>query len=117
MKRKAGRVTPGEVATFLMLEPRFPRSLLFCLREADQRLASIRAPGDKAFPPLRCQARLAALEAFLVSRDVEDEDLHALLTQVVDETALVCSELRQELFQPPVRPAAVPLPARSRAEA
>jgi uncharacterized alpha-E superfamily protein len=117
MKRKAGRVTPGEVATFLILEPRFPRSLLFCLREADQRLASIRAPGDQAFPPLRCQARLTALEAFLVSCDVEEEDLHALLTQVVDETALVCSELRQELFQPPVRPAAVPLPGRPRLEA
>ena len=65
MKRKAGRVTPGEVATFLMLEPRFPRSLAFCVREADQRLASIRSPGDEAFPPLRCQARLAALETFL----------------------------------------------------
>lgn len=117
MKRKAGRVTPGEVATFLMIEPRFPRSLLFCLREADQRLASIRAPGDQAFPPLRCQARVAALEAFLVSRDVEEEDLHALLTRVVDETALVCSELRQELFEPPARPAAVPLPGRFRVEA
>ena len=112
MKRKAGRVTPGEVAAFLMLEPRFPRSLLFCLREADQRLASIRVPGDQAFPPLRCQARLAALETFLVSRRVESEDLHDLLTQVVDETALVCSELRQELFQPPVHPAPVSLPAR-----
>jgi len=118
MKRKAGRVTPGEVAAFLMLEPRFPRSLVFSLREADQRLASIRAPGDQAFPPLRCQTRLAALETFLTSRQVESEDLHDLLTQVVDETALVCSELRQELFQQQVPPPrTVILPARPRAEA
>ncbi|HZJ55679.1 MAG TPA: alpha-E domain-containing protein [Myxococcaceae bacterium] len=103
MKRKAGRVTPGEVATFLMLEPRFPRSLVFCLGEADQRLASIRSPGDEAFPPLRCQARLAALESFLASRRVPDEDLHALLTRVVDEIAAICSELHEELFQAPQR--------------
>jgi uncharacterized alpha-E superfamily protein len=104
MKRKAGRVTPGEVATFLTLEPRFPRSLLFCLRAADQRLARIRVPGDQAFPPLRCQTRLAALERFLVSHRVETEDLHQLLTQVVDETATICTELREELFQQALRP-------------
>ncbi len=101
-------MTPGEVATFLMLEPRFPRSLVFCLHEADQRLASVRTPGDQAFPALRCQARLAALETFLASRRVKDEDLHALLTQVVDETAAICGELHQELFAAPqrARPAA-----------
>ncbi|RPH70109.1 MAG: alpha-E domain-containing protein [Myxococcaceae bacterium] len=103
MKRKAGRVTPGEVATFLILEQRFPRSLVFCLQEADQRLASIRSPGDEAFPPLRCQARLAALATFLASRRVPDEDLHALLTRVVDETAAICGELHEELFQAPQR--------------
>jgi len=117
MKRKAGRVTPGEVATFLMLEPRFPRSLVFCLREADQRLASIRSPGDEAFPPLRCQARLAALETFLGSRRVEDEDLHALLTHVVDETAAICGELHEELFRAPPRPWPVAHAEQSRAEA
>ncbi|MGZ6078995.1 MAG: alpha-E domain-containing protein [Myxococcaceae bacterium] len=103
MKRKAGRVSPGEVAAFLMLEPRFPRSLVFCLHEADLRLASIRVPGDQAFPQLRCQARLAALETFLSSRTVATEDLHALLTHVVDETAAICGDLRQELFQHAVR--------------
>lgn len=98
MKRKAGRVTPGEVATFLMLEPRFPRSLVFCLHEADQRLASIRVPGDQAFPPLRCQARLAALETSLASRRVEADDLHALLTHVVDETAAIAGVIGNELL-------------------
>ena len=96
-------VTPGEVATFLMLEQRFPRSLVFCLQEADQRLASIRSPGDEAFPPLRCQARLAALATFFASRRAPDEDLHALLTHVVDETAAICGELHEELFQAPQR--------------
>ncbi|HVP61546.1 MAG TPA: alpha-E domain-containing protein [Myxococcaceae bacterium] len=117
MKRKAGRVTPGEVAAFLMLEPRFPRSLVFCLRESDQRLASIRVPGDQAFPPLRCQARLAALETFLASRRVETEDLHVLLTHVVDETAAICGELHQELFQAPQRAWPAPSVERPRAEA
>ncbi len=117
MKRQAGRVSPGEVATFLMLEPRFPRSLVFCLHEAGQRLASIRTPGDQSFPPLRCQARLAALETFLASRRVGDEDLHALLTQVVDETAAICGELHQELFEAPQRDRPAPGAERPWAEA
>jgi hypothetical protein len=32
---------------------------------------------------------------------VEAEDLHQLLTHVVDETATICAELHQELFQQP----------------
>jgi len=90
---------------------------VFCLREADQRLASIRSPGDEAFPPLRCQARLAALETFLGSRRVEDEDLHALLTHVVDETAAICGELHEELFRAPPRPLPVARGEQPHAEA
>jgi len=117
MKRRAGRVTPAEVANFLIREPRFPRSLAFCLREADQRLASIRAPDERSLPPLRCQTRLAELARSLVVQRAETEDLHRLLTQVVDETAAICSELHQELFAQRAAPRPSTMPERPRAEA
>ena len=92
------------MARFLVLEPASPARCRFSLpgRGLPPRAAS-GCRARRHFPPLRCQARLAALEALLSSRTVATEDLHELLTHVVDETAAICGDLRQELFQQPGR--------------
>jgi uncharacterized alpha-E superfamily protein len=104
MKRSAGRVTPSAVAAFLLLEPKFPRSIRFCLHHASKRLASIRSPDEAVLPKLESQLRLRALEAFIAEqpRWLEGrESLHQLLTHIVEETAMACAELGRELLAGP----------------
>ena len=108
MKRSAGRVTPSAVAAFLILEPKFPRSIRFCLHHACRRLASIRSPDEAVLPKLLSQRRLRALESFIAEqpRWLEGrESLHGLLTHVVEETASACEELGRELLASPAMPA------------
>lgn len=109
MKRSAGRVTPSAVAAFLLLEPKFPRSIRFCLHHASRRLASIRSPDEAVLPKLESQLRLRALEAFIAEqpRWLEGrESLHHLLTHIVEETATACAEVGRELLAgpPPASP-------------
>src|SRR5258708_23143602 len=46
-RKRHGRITPDEVATFLILDPEFPRALRFCVRGAEDSLHAITgaAPG------------------------------------------------------------------------
>jgi len=111
MKRCAGRVTPVGVASFLILEPKFPRSILFCLREASLKLASIRSPTDPVLPKLESHNRLRVLADVLDEQSgrLEGTNLHELLTRVVEETAAICNEVGQELLAgPPPRVPASP---------
>jgi len=109
MKRNRGAVTPPAVASFLVLDPQFPRSIRFSLATAHARLARIRpvgavgTPGGESLERLRVlaewidQQRPAALEARSV--------LHDLLTRVVDDTAAICDAIGRELLgQAPVAP-------------
>jgi uncharacterized alpha-E superfamily protein len=107
MKRSAGRVTPSAVAAFLILEPKFPRSIRFCLHHACRRLASIRSPDELVLPKLESQRRLRALETYIAEqpRWLEGrESLHQLLTHIVEETATACADLGRELLAGPVAP-------------
>jgi uncharacterized alpha-E superfamily protein len=106
MKRSAGRVTPSAVAAFLILEPKFPRSIRFCLHHAIRRLASIRSPDELVLPKLESQRRLRALETYIAEqpRWLEGrEGLHQLLTHIVEETAAACEALGRELLAGPQR--------------
>jgi uncharacterized alpha-E superfamily protein len=109
MKRSAGRVTASAVAAFLILEPKFPRSIRFCLHHACRRLASIRSPDEAVLPKLASHRRLRALESFIDEqpRWLEGrESLHGWLTHIVEETASACEELGLELLASPVAPPA-----------
>jgi uncharacterized alpha-E superfamily protein len=100
MKSHRGQVTADAVASFLLWEPRFPRSVRHCLRRVRERLAHIRPEGGRE-PALRAQERLAALEAWLegaLGKTLDDETLHAMLTKVVVETDAACDEIAVELL-------------------
>jgi uncharacterized alpha-E superfamily protein len=111
MKRHRGQVTEGAVAAFLILEPRFPRSVRYCVRSAYERLAAIRPPEERELPGGRSLERLRVLDAELSARapgGLEPAGIHDLLTHVVDETAGICDSLGRELFgyaPPPAGPA------------
>jgi uncharacterized alpha-E superfamily protein len=99
MKRNQGKVTGPAVAAFLVLEPRFPRSVRYCVTSARERLEAI-CDGDD-LPGKGALARLKALEGWL--GDLPPESLHGArvheaLTHVVDEVHAVAGAVMNELM-------------------
>jgi uncharacterized alpha-E superfamily protein len=98
MKRSRGKVTGAAVASFLILEPRFPRSILYCATSSRQRLAAI--CGDE-LPGRSALSRLHALETWLgavTPDELQGARVHETLTHVVDEVHAVCDSIGGELL-------------------
>jgi len=101
MKRLSGRVAPLEVARFLIGEDRFPRSISHCVRAAYQRLCAIRPPAATELPGGQSLERLRILDELVRTERAQvksDQDIHDLLTTVVDEAHAICDDLARELF-------------------
>jgi uncharacterized alpha-E superfamily protein len=99
MKRYQGKASAETVARFLVLDARFPRSILHCLDRAGERLARVRTPEADARG--RSLQRLRALHGRVADdavAAVEKGRLHDLLTHVVDETHAICDEVGRELL-------------------
>jgi uncharacterized alpha-E superfamily protein len=104
MKTNRGRVAGPAVAAFLLLEPKFPRSVRYCISAAYERLAAIRPPADHHLPGGQTLERLRVLEGWVRERRRDTLDpagIHEMLTHVVDETAAICDGLGRELFGDP----------------
>jgi uncharacterized alpha-E superfamily protein len=106
MKRNRGKVTGPAVAEFMILEPRFPRSILYCAKSARERLAAI--CDDGGFPGKRALGLAFALEdsiAAFASDELRGARVHEVLTHVVDEAHAVCDAIGSELLgTPPAAP-------------
>lgn len=102
VKKNRGRVTAQNMVEFVLFEPTFPRSLLYCLRTASQLLARIWNPSES--PGRTSLTRLDALIRWLEaqSADFDLGSIHHVLTRVVDDTAEVCSLVGREILGPPV---------------
>jgi uncharacterized alpha-E superfamily protein len=99
MKRNRGKVTGEAVAAFLILEPRFPRSVRYCATASRERLAAIAA--DSGLPHSAAHARLVALEGWLdglAGQPLHGPRVHDVLTHVVDEVHAVCEAVALELL-------------------
>jgi uncharacterized alpha-E superfamily protein len=99
MKRNRGRVTGPSVASFLVLEKRFPRAVAFCVRAARDRFAALCADGEVT--AARALDRLTALDRYLTDLapgDLEGGHVHAVLTHVVNETHAVCDFIGREVL-------------------
>ncbi len=95
MKSHRGSVTGEAVASFLVFETRFPRAVRYCVKRARESLIDAR-PGA-----LRALDRLDRLERDLAAAagaPLDSARLHELLTNVVDATHAVSSDLSMELF-------------------
>jgi uncharacterized alpha-E superfamily protein len=99
MKRSRGKVTGPAVAAFLILEPRFPRSVRYCVTSSKDRVASICKDGE-----LRGEevvTKLAELESLLeqiVPQDLHGAPVHEILTRVVNEAHAVCDAIASKLL-------------------
>jgi uncharacterized alpha-E superfamily protein len=103
MKRSRGKVGGAQVAAFLVLEARFPRSVVYCVKSARERLASIcQAGGPRGeVAGARALARLGALEGYLQAiapAELEGARVHDALTHVVNETHGVCDFIGSEIL-------------------
>jgi uncharacterized alpha-E superfamily protein len=99
MKRSRGKVTGSAVAAFLVLEPRFPRSVRYCVTSARERLAAI--CDDGALAGRVALARTFALEdtlATLTADELQGARVHEVLTRVVNETHGICDAVGSELL-------------------
>jgi uncharacterized alpha-E superfamily protein len=98
MKKHQGRVRATAVASFLLLDPSFPRSLRYCLKSAHRILGEI-WPEPLERPSI---AHAAALLSALPPKTLsfEGSDVHELLTHIVDETSEICSLVSTEIQGP-----------------
>ena len=109
MKSHHGPVTGQAVASFLIFEEKFPRSVRHCLASARQRLWAIRPPAQLEMQGLRALERLRALDGWLSEKATGALDavtVHELLTQVVDETHSAAAEISLDLLGAPMVAAA-----------
>jgi len=101
LKTRRGRVSGPAVAEFLIGEPRFPRSIRYCVHSAYDRLGAIRPHDADGLPGKAALTQLAALDAHLKEIDAKllgPAEIHVLLTKVVDEVAAICHTIDLELF-------------------
>jgi uncharacterized alpha-E superfamily protein len=99
MKKNRGKVGGPQVAAFLVLEPRFPRSVVYGVRSARDRLAAM--CGGRDMPGARALARLDALLGYLTGiapRELQGARVHDVLTHVVNETHGACDAIGRELL-------------------
>ena len=109
-----GGVTPTGVAGFLLLEPYFPRSVAFCVREADRLLATLRSRHGLA-GGAAAAAQLGSLNASLQGlgiAEVVGRGLHEFLDDVQRRLIDATSDLSAAFFEPPPRA----LPAQAQAQ-
>lgn len=106
-KRGAGAPTGPAVAEFLLLEPAFPRTVMYALTRAWHFLQRIRPrEGEIGVTSSR---RLERLLRRLRAADVDallERGIHQELTRIVDATMVVCDAIRTDYFE--TAPAGLP---------
>jgi len=103
VKKYQGRISAQAVASFLVFDRSFPRSLRYCLSSARKILTDIWPGAEEPGPGHLPYARIDALTKWLDKRSVTTTpaSIHDLLTHVVDETAEICSAIGREILGPP----------------
>jgi uncharacterized alpha-E superfamily protein len=92
-------VTGPAVAAFLILEPRFPRSVRYCVTAAKERIAALCEEGE--LPGEEAVDTLSALEGSLQAiapAELHGARVHEILTRVVNEAHAVCNAIGSELL-------------------
>ncbi|HBB35638.1 MAG TPA: hypothetical protein DDZ80_20175 [Cyanobacteria bacterium UBA8803] len=94
------RITPNAVAEFLILNRQFPRSIHFCLGQAEQSLHQITSTpiGTWCNPTERALGRVCAQLGYLTMEDVVETGLHEFLNQMQIEINGVGDQIAATFF-------------------
>lgn len=118
VKKNRGRVTAEKMVEFVLFEPAFPRSLYYCLQSAATLLGRIWVLDE--LPKHASVTRLDTLLRWFTgyADRLDLNEIHGVLTRVVDDTADVCMQVGREILGPPGPESSVPsaLAAEERAE-
>lgn len=103
MYRKTfGRIAPEQVVEFLILDPAFPRSLRYCLMEAEESLRAVTGTPSGTFRNL-AERRLGQLRAeldYASVRDIIDRGLHEFIDGFQTRLNQVGAALNEVFFAP-----------------
>jgi len=99
-RKRQHRITPAGVAEFLILNRQFPRSIHFCLWQAEQCLHEITTTpqGTWCNGAERALGRLCAELGYLTIDDVIDRGLHEFLNKMQSEIYQLGDEIRKTFF-------------------
>jgi uncharacterized alpha-E superfamily protein len=93
-----GRVDPERIIEFLLLQPRFPRSVRFCLESAAGALTAIEgpAPGRRLSKADHLLGRVLSDLRYAELDQILQGDLHAFLSGVLDRCAAVTRAVQEQ---------------------
>jgi uncharacterized alpha-E superfamily protein len=99
MRQHRGRVSRAEVVAFLFFEPRFPRSLRYCVQSAHKIMERLWSDADST-DSARAIETMAGLDAWLGEKSLAPmpRSIHELLTHVVDEISVVCGAVQHNIL-------------------
>ncbi|MFP4008120.1 MAG: alpha-E domain-containing protein [Spirulinaceae cyanobacterium] len=99
-RKQQRRINPAAVAEFLMLDRHFPRSIHFCLIQAEKSLHEITGTplGTWSNPPERALGRVCAQLGYLMMEDVIETGLHEFLDGMQRSLNEVGNSVSQTFF-------------------
>ena len=99
-RKKCGRITPVQVAAFLVLDCDFPRAMHFCLIRAEQSLLSITggAPGTFRNSAEQHMGRLRAELDYANMEEIIQRGLHEFIDSFQDKLNLVGESIHETFF-------------------
>jgi uncharacterized alpha-E superfamily protein len=98
-RRYRASMDPADVVEFLLLSRTFPRSVLFCLRSAENDLARLEAGSGGLARPQRLLGRTRSDLEFLDPHEVLEGDLHIFLDQLLDGVRQVAEAVAVQYFR------------------
>jgi uncharacterized alpha-E superfamily protein len=95
-RKRHGRITPAEVADFLILDPEFPRSIRYCVRRAEESMRGITQSASGGFQNTAEQhlGRLRSTLDFLTIDEIINVGLH----QFLDNMQVRLNRVGDEIF-------------------
>jgi uncharacterized alpha-E superfamily protein len=96
-RKRHGRITPNQVASFLLLDPEFPRAVRYCLAKAEDSLKAIAGHGRGA-PATLAEQKLSRLRAdfdFVRAEEIIATGLH----QFIDSFQERLNEAGEAVYQ------------------
>jgi uncharacterized alpha-E superfamily protein len=98
-RRYRASMDPADVVEFLLLSRTFPRSVLFCLRSAENDLARLEAGNASLARPQRLLGRTRSDLEFLDTRELLAGDLHVFLDQLLSGVRQVAEAVALQYFR------------------
>jgi uncharacterized alpha-E superfamily protein len=99
-RRAHGRIVPGKVAEFLILDRVFPRAIRFCLSKAEQSVRAITGTAVESFSN-RAEQRIGRLRAQLDYTEIDTivaGGLHEFIDQLQKELNAIGDAIHQVFF-------------------